>query len=122
MKFSANQRQHHLSFCLVVVIMTAASIWIGIQIQAFKAYQMDLDEAVHANRGLDIASALLRGSPSALWTETVKPEWYPPAYGYLLGGWMMLFGFSLPAARMFALFCLFFIGDRPMALCQKSLS
>ncbi len=110
LKPSSYQRQQQISLLLVIVFMTASSIWIGIQINAFKAYQMDLDEAVHANRGLDIASAVLRGSPSDLWTETVKPEWYPPAYGYLLGVWLMLFGYSLPAARMFALICYFLLG------------
>ena len=92
MQPSAYQLHLRISFCLAVVFMAASSIWIGTQIQSFKMYQMDLDEAVHANRGLDIASAVLRGSPTALWTETVKPERYPPAYGYLLGGWMMLVG------------------------------
>ena len=71
---------------------------------------MDLDEAVHANRGLDIASAVRRSSLSDLWTETIKPDWYPPAYGYLLGAWFLLVGASVTTARLFATVCYFLLG------------
>jgi hypothetical protein len=66
---------------------------------------MDLDEALHAARGLDVASALRRGSLPDLWYETVKPHWYPPAHGYLLGAWFLLVGASLPTARLYATLC-----------------
>ncbi|MBP1692294.1 MAG: hypothetical protein H6Q37_177 [Chloroflexi bacterium] len=71
---------------------------------------MDLDEAVHANRGLDIASAVKRSSLSDLWTETIKPDWYPPAYGYPLIAWFLLVGASVTTARLFATFCYFLFG------------
>jgi hypothetical protein len=76
--------------------------WTGAQVQAFRTYQMDLDEALHASRGLDIASAIQRGSLSDLWFETTKPHWYPPAHGYLLGAWFMLIGASVTTARLYS--------------------
>lgn len=90
--------------------MAFSSIWIGRQVWAFRAYQMDLDEAVHANRGLDFASAFQRGSLDDLWRETIKPDWYPSAYGYLLGAWFLLVDPSTASARVFAVFCYFLLG------------
>jgi hypothetical protein len=90
--------------------MALSSLWIGRQVWAFRAYQMDLDEAVHANRGLDIASALQRGSLADLWAETIQPDWYPPAFGYLLGAWFLLVDPSTASARWFAVFCYFLLG------------
>lgn len=90
--------------------MVLSSLWVGRQVWAFRAYQMDLDEAVHANRGLDTASALRRASLSDLWAETIQPDWYPPAYGYLLGAWFLLIDPSTASARWFPVFCYFLLG------------
>ena len=106
----ARQRLLILSFTIAVLLMAISSAWIGIQVQAFREFQMDRDESVHANRGLDIVSAVNRGSLSDLWAETIKPDWYPPFYGYLLGAWFGLVGPSVTTARLFATLCYFLFG------------
>jgi hypothetical protein len=99
-----------LSFILTIVLMATSFAWIARQVDTYQAFQMDRDEAVHANRGLDIASAIIRGSPSDLWQETIKPDWYPPGYGYLEGAWFLLVGPSMITARVYAALCYFLLG------------
>lgn len=107
---SWHSRSVQISFLLAILAMALSSLWIGRQVWAFHAYQMDLDEAVHANRGLDVASTIQRGDLAGLWHETIKPDWYPSAYGYLLGAWFLLVDPSTASARWFAVFCYFFLG------------
>lgn len=99
-----------LSFLLAVLIMFIATLRIGSQVIRYQGYQMDYDEAIHATRGLDMASAIERLSASELWYQTVKPHWYPPAHGYFLGGWLWLLGSSTTTVRLYATFCYFLFG------------
>jgi len=109
--WSAEQRKiEALSLAVLLGVMAASFAWIGLQVYAYRAYQMDLDEALHANRGLDIASALRRGSLTDLWAETVKPDWYPPAHGYLVAAWFLLVGVSTTSARIYAAVCFVLLG------------
>ena len=71
----------------MIALMTASAAWVGYQVSEFRAFQMDMDEAVHATHGLDMVSTVLRGSFGDLWDHTVKPHWYPPLHGYTLGAW-----------------------------------
>lgn len=93
-----------------LLLLAASLVWIGFQVNAYRGMQMDLDEALHATRGLDIASALRRGSLSDLMYETVRPHWYPPAHGYLLGAWFLLVGASVTTARLYSSVCYFLLG------------
>ncbi len=106
----ARQRLLISSFIIAVLLMAVSAAWIGFQVHAFQEFQMDRDESVHANRGLDILSAVKRGSFSDFWAETIKPDWYPPFYGYLLGAWFGVVGPSVTTARLFAAFCYFLFG------------
>jgi hypothetical protein len=110
MTANREQRTTLISFLAALALMALSFAWTGTQVEAFSTYQMDLDEALHANRGLDIASAVRRGSLGDLWFETTKPHWYPPAHGYLLGAWFMLVGASVTTARMYAALCFFLLG------------
>ncbi|MEM7126241.1 MAG: hypothetical protein AAF702_07930 [Chloroflexota bacterium] len=69
-------------------------------------YQMDMDEAIHAIHGLDVAIALKQGSFSLLWEQIVKPHWYPPAHGLMLGFWDLIFGAGVSSARLYSTFWL----------------
>jgi hypothetical protein len=59
---TANREQRYtlVSFLVALVLLALSFAWTGAQVQAFRTYQMDLDEALHASRGLDIASAIQR--------------------------------------------------------------
>lgn len=106
----AGRRALLFSFVLAVLIMSIATVRIGTQVIRYQGLQMDYDEAIHATRGLDMASAIVRFSPSDLWYQTVKPHWYPPAHGYILSGWLLLFGSSTTTARLYSTFCYFLLG------------
>lgn len=106
----AGHRALQFSFLLAVLIMVISTARIGSQVIRYQDLQMDYDEATHAARGLDMASAISRGSPSELWYQTIKPAWYPPAHGYFLGGWLLLTGSSTATARLYATFCYFLFG------------
>ncbi len=64
--------------------------------------QMDMDEAVHARRGLDVTSAVLRADWQAIVHELVKPEWYPPGHGITLGIWLWWLGPQVETARLYS--------------------
>jgi hypothetical protein len=104
------RRALQFSFLLAVLIMLIASLRIGSQVIRYQGYQMDYDEAIHATRGLDMASAIKRLSASELWYQTIKPHWYPPAHGYFLGGWLWLVGSSTSTVRLYAALCYFLLG------------
>ena len=106
----AGRRALQFSFLLAVLIMLIATVRIGTQVIRYQGLQMDYDEAIHAIRGLDTASAIVRLSPSEFWYQTVKPHWYPPAHGYILGGWFLLLGSSTTSARLFSTFFYFLLG------------
>jgi hypothetical protein len=99
-----------LSFLIALLIMVVSTVRIGTQVIRYQGFQMDYDEAIHATRGLDMASAILRFSPSELWYQTIKPHWYPPGHGYFLGGWLMLVGSSTATVRLYSTFCYFLLG------------
>jgi hypothetical protein len=99
-----------LSFLINLGLLVLAALWIGTRVYAFREYQMDMDEAIHASRGVDIATAVSRGSLADLWAETIKPDWYPPAHGYLLGSWFLVAGASTASARYYSTFCFFLLG------------
>ena len=99
-----------LSFLIALLIMIVSTVRIGTQVIRYQGFQMDYDEAIHATRGLDMASAILRFSPSELWYQTIKPHWYPPGHGYFLGGWLMLVGSSTATVRLYSTFCYFLLG------------
>jgi len=109
---TANREQTYrlISFLIALALMFLSLGWIRAQVVAYRAYQMDRDESLHANRGLDIASAIRRGSMGDLWYETTKPHWYPPAHGYLLGAWFMLAGASVTTARLYSAVCFTLLG------------
>jgi hypothetical protein len=106
----AGRRAVLISFLLAVLIMFIATLRIGMQVVRYQDLQMDYDEAVHATRGLDMASAVAHLSPSQLWFQTVKPHWYPPVHGYFLGSWLLLFGSGTAEVRLYATFCYFLFG------------
>jgi hypothetical protein len=93
-----------------MLIMVVSTVRIGTQVIRYQDLQMDYDEAMHATRGMDMASAVLHRSPAELWYQTIKPHWYPPAHGYFLGGWLMLFGSSTTTVRLYATFSYFLLG------------
>ena len=110
MRSFRDHKTYTLSWIVSLALVAACFTWIGFQVHAFSAFQMDLDEALHAARGLDMASALRRGSLPDLWRETVKPHWYPPGNGYLMGAWLLLAGGSVTSARLYAGFCYGLLG------------
>jgi hypothetical protein len=99
-----------LSFVLAAGWMAVSALWIGVNVRRFQDYQMDLDEATHATRGLDFASAVTRGDYQELWHHLVKPHWYPPFNGVLLGGWFLTVGASTFTARLYTTLCYFLLG------------
>jgi hypothetical protein len=60
----AGRRALQVSFLLAVLIMVVSTARIGTQVIRYQDLQMDDDEVTHATRGLDMASAILRLSPS----------------------------------------------------------
>jgi len=60
----AGRRALQVTFLLAVLIMVVSMARIGTQVIRYQDLQMDYDEATHATRGLDMASAILRLSPS----------------------------------------------------------
>lgn len=109
MKFDRLTLERSL-FILVCALLLLSCLWIGRGIDHFSRLQMDMDEALHANRGLDFASALQRGDWRALWESFAKPAWYPPAHGLLLGTWFTLVGADIETARLYSTFWYFLFG------------
>lgn len=99
-----------ISFLFVCLILALSALWIGRGVYRFSYLQMDMDEALHANRGLDFTSAVRRGDLPALWQSFAKPEWYPPGHGLLLSAWFMLAGASVETARLYSTFCYILFG------------
>lgn len=102
-----NHIQDNISFAATLIIIIFTSAWIGINIDSFSLIQMDMDEAVHANRGLDIASDMLNKDFDSLWNNISKPEWYPPGHGLLSGFWLAVIGPRLITIRLYS--TLFFL-------------
>jgi len=92
------------SFLLACVLLGLSTLWIGRGVFRFSHLQMDMDEALHANRGLDFASAVQRRDLPAVWQSFAKPEWYPPGHGLLLSAWFLLTGASVETARLYSTF------------------
>ena len=82
------------------MLLVLSSLWIGRGVFRFSDLQMDMDEALHANRGLDFASAIYRRDLPAVWQSFAKPDWYPPGHGLLLSAWFLLVGASVETARL----------------------
>lgn len=98
------------SLLLAILFLSTSAIWIGTQVFAFNQYQMDYDEAVHANRGLDMASAVVRSRLAEIWQHTIRPHLYPPAHGFFLGGWFLALGADITMARLYSTLCYFLLG------------
>ena len=93
---------------MFILLVTAG--WIGRGVIRLSHLQMDMDEAVHANRGLDFTTGVLNLDPDALWEDVTKPEWYPPGHGLLLGIWMLLTGVSIETVRLYSTLFYFLLG------------
>jgi hypothetical protein len=90
--------------------MAASTAWIGRGVYRLGHLQVDMDEALHANRGLDFTSAFLRGDWQDAWQNFTKPEWYPPGHGILLGAWFLVTGASIETARLYSTLFYFLFG------------
>jgi len=93
-----------LSFIFIFLLLIMTSVWISKEIYHFGDLQMDLDEAVHANRGLDMASDIRGRDWKELWLDFSKPEWYPPGHGILSGIWLLTLGPGIETARLYSTF------------------
>jgi len=71
---------------------------------------MDMDEALHAIRGLEMASDFRNFEWEELWQDFSKPEWYPPMHGILSGTWLLVFGPSITAVRLYSAFFYMLLG------------
>ncbi len=90
--------------------MTLTSAWIGRGVLRLNYLQMDMDEALHANRGLEFTSALIRNDWPAIKEDFTQPHWYPPGHGVLLGTWFSLVGAGVETARLYSTLCYFIFG------------
>lgn len=90
--------------------MAITSAWIARGVFRLNYLQMDMDEAVHANRGLDFTSSVQRNDWQDLWGDFIKPHWYPPGNGILLGSWFLFAGASLETARLYSTLFYFLFG------------
>ena len=106
----SHQKTQTLSFLIALVLMTLSAAWISRGVFRLNYLQMDMDEALHANRGLDFASAFLRNDRLDLWEDFIKPEWYPPGHGVLLGAWFLSTGASIETARLYSTLSYFIFG------------
>lgn len=93
-----------LSFIFIFLLLILTSVWISREIYHFGDLQMDMDEAIHANRGLDMASDIRGRDWQKLWLDFSKPEWYPPGHGILSGVWLLVLGPSIEVARLYSTF------------------
>ena len=105
-----NSRKQIISLAIAIALMVLSALWIARAVVRFSNLQMDFDEAIHATRGLDFTSAALRGNLFELWQHFIKPEWYPPGHGILLGGWFLFTGVSIETVRLFSTFFYFLFG------------
>lgn len=71
---------------------------------------MDMDEALHANRGLEFTSAIMRNDWPAIKEDFTKPHWYPPGHGVLLGSWFFFVGAGIETARLYSTLFYFAFG------------
>ena len=91
-----------LSLLLTTGLILLASVWIGRGVFRLGYLQLDMDEALHARRGLDITSAVLRGDWQTAMHELTKPDWYPPGHGITLGIWLWGLGPNVETARLYS--------------------
>lgn len=99
-----------LSLFLAVVLLAASTAWIGRGVYRLGYLQMDMDEAIHANRGLDFALSLSSGDLQDAWHNLTKPHWYPPGNGVFLGLWFLALGASVETARLYSTLFFFLFG------------
>ena len=90
--------------------MALTSAWIARGVFRLNYLQMDMDEAIHANRGLDFALSFKKNDWQDLLGNFIKPDWYPPGHGILLGTWFSLAGASLATARLYSTLFYFLFG------------
>lgn len=90
--------------------MVFTSAWISRGVLRLDYLQMDMDEALHANRGLEFTTALIRNDWSAVKENFTKPHWYPPGHGVLLGSWFSLVVAGVETARLYSTLCYFIFG------------
>jgi hypothetical protein len=66
------------SFLAMLLLISICTFWIASGVYQYRAYQMDMDEASHATRGLDFTAALIHQDKADFWHQLTKPHWYPP--------------------------------------------
>lgn len=102
--------QLKLSFIFIFLLLILTSTLIGREIYNLSGLQMDMDEAVHANRGLDMASDIRGNAWGELWLDFSKPEWYPSGHGVLSGVWLLIFSPKIETARLYSTFLYMLFG------------
>jgi hypothetical protein len=96
------EQTRKLSLLLTTGLILFASIWIGRGVFRLGDLQLDMDEAVHSRRGVDLTSAVLREDWQTVMHELTKPEWYPPGHGMTLGIWLWSLGTDVETARLYS--------------------
>jgi len=95
---------------IVLIIILIASVWIGSLVYRFRFISMDTDEAVHANKGLEIIAHLLSKQWNEIIADLIKPQWYPPMHGVITSLWMTIFNPSIVMIRLYSTFSFLVLG------------
>ena len=96
-----------LAFLLVLMMTTAAAIFIANQVLSFQAYPFDYDEANHANGALALFLELRAGDLTGFIAEFFNQGFYPPGFSLLKALAYVSFGNSTLTARLFSVTAFF---------------